>query len=417
MRGMTVPAGRTVTAILTHLDEDLGTVGPFAVDSPWWADVEPVAAHLRHVLGRNVAVVRLVDVAGGISPRDGHVTYHAELLEPSPSLSPVAPGNTEGIRTAAAWRAPWATGDGIRGALGWAAERLGEPDAGVASRAEQVKTWNLSVLFRIPTATDPVWLKVTPAFSAHEPAVTALIGTVDGSLVPPVLADDRERRRTLLAHVPGVDCWDASPQLIHATVTRWVSAQAALARLPQPPAEVLPDRRTGTLVEGLACLLDGDAGTQLDARERAAARTLLGTLPERIAALDDCGIPNSIVHGDFHPGNWRSNTDSDSDTRTAVLVDFADSFFGHPAHDGERLRAFVGPDRAAAVTDAWCEAWATRVDGCEPERALELVRPLQALSGAILYQRFLDHIEDSERRYHEGDPAAGIRLALAEAGL
>ena len=53
------------------------------------------------------------------------------------------------------------------------------------------------------------------------------------------------------------------------------------------------------------------------------------------------------------------------------------------------------------------------VPGCDPERALRLARPLQALAGAIVYQMFLDNIEHSERRYHELDPPQGIRDALA----
>jgi hypothetical protein len=410
MRGVDTAVGRSVTAILTYRDADLGTVGPFDVASPWWADVESVVAHLRHVLGANAAVVRLVDVVGGTVPREGHVTYHVELLEPLRPDAMSGPAGTAvpaDVRASAIGRAPWATPDGIRDAIAWAADRLGVADAVLLRRAEQVKTWNLSTVFRIPGADAPVWLKVTPAFSAHEPAVTALIGAVDATLVPAIVADRAEDRRALLAHVPGADCWDASPELIRATVTRWVAAQAAIAREPRPSADVLPDRRAHTLVDGLARLLDGEAGAALDRRERGAARTLLASLPDRIAALTACGLPDTIVHGDFHCGNWRS------DGGPAVLIDFADAYWGHPAHDGERLRAFVAPDRRAAVTDAWCAAWREHVGG-EPERALALAVPLQAITGAVLYQHFLDHIEDSERRYHEGDPAAGIRLALAE---
>ncbi len=53
--------------------------------------------------------------------------------------------------------------------------------------------------------------------------------------------------------------------------------------------------------------------------------------------------------------------------------------------------------------------------GSHPRRALQLAGPLQALSGALFYQHFLDHIEDSERRYHELDPPQGIRDGVAAA--
>jgi Ser/Thr protein kinase RdoA (MazF antagonist) len=284
---------------------------------------------------------------------------------------------------------------------------------------EQVKTWNLSALFRIPApdstpgstpGSAPVWLKLTPPFAAHEPEVTALIAAMDGTLVPTVLASDPVHRRALLAHAPGADCWDASPRLIRATVTRWVAAQAALVQHPIAATGV-PERRPADLVAGLARLLDGDAGRQLAPADLAAARALLRRLPAMIDELDACGLPDTLVHGDFHPGNWRSDG-----TRT-VLIDFADAFVGHPAFDGDRLRGFVeSAAQKQAVADAWCDAWAGHVPGSDPARALDLARPLQALSGAMLYQMFLDHIEPSERRYHDGDPAAGIRAALRVCG-
>ena len=39
--------GRVVTAVVTHDDACAGMVGPFHVDDPWWAEVEPVVTHLK----------------------------------------------------------------------------------------------------------------------------------------------------------------------------------------------------------------------------------------------------------------------------------------------------------------------------------------------------------------------------------
>ncbi|HEY1488385.1 MAG TPA: aminoglycoside phosphotransferase family protein [Micromonosporaceae bacterium] len=396
--GVTGVTGRSVTARVTYGEEDFGTVGPFDVQSPWWADVEPVVDHVRAVLGVDVVVLRLVDVDGGTPPRGGHVTYHVETLRRPATRTPVGVAPDTGTVPG---RAAWATAAGVRAALRW---------AGATDRVEQVKTWNLSALFRIPTGERPVWLKLTPPFAAHEPAVTEHIAAVDPTLVVPVLASDPANRRALMAHVPGEDCWDASGELIRATVTRWVAAQAALARGGTPPASTVPDRRPAGLVEGLRSLLDGPAGAQLTGGEAAGARDLLRRLPDMIDELDACGLPYTLVHGDFHPGNWRSDGDA------TVLIDFADAYVGHPAFDGERLRDFLEPERQPAVVDAWCEAWTEQVPGSDPARALRIARPLQAVAGSILYQMFLDHIEPSERRYHELDPPAGIRAALAATG-
>lgn len=119
------------------------------------------------------------------------------------------------------------------------------------------------------------------------------------------------------------------------------------------------------------------------------------------------GLPNTLVHGDFHPGNWRF------DGQRTVLVDFADSCYGHPALDGLRPRGFVSGERWKQIADTWTRAWSAHAPGSDPARALALAEPLAHLSYAVRYQEFLDHIEPSERVYHEGDPAAELRAALA----
>ena len=76
--------GRMVTAVVTHDGACVGAVGPFPVDVPWWAEVEPVVTHLEQVLGVPAVVLRLLSVEGSDGARDGHVTYHAEALAPPP---------------------------------------------------------------------------------------------------------------------------------------------------------------------------------------------------------------------------------------------------------------------------------------------------------------------------------------------
>ena len=79
--------GRTVSAVVTWGDTYLGVIGPFPVSVPWWAEVEPVVAHLREVLEVPVLVLRLLLVEGGEGGRDGHVTYHVAALDrPAPGL-------------------------------------------------------------------------------------------------------------------------------------------------------------------------------------------------------------------------------------------------------------------------------------------------------------------------------------------
>lgn len=372
--------GRRVSAVVTSGARHLGVVGPFDVDVPWWADVAPVVARLRELLGVPAYVLRLLSVEGGDGARDGHVTYHVATAPLAPD--PLPPH---------ALRAPWARAEGLRELLDWAAAAVGRP---VTGPIEQHRTWNLAGLFRLPTAEGPVWLKATPRFATDEASVIAAFARVDPGLVPTVLAAGD--RRILLEHLPGEDCWDAPDEVITSGVRRFVSAQAAVVA----PAGLV-DRRPATIADRAAELLDR-LGDELTAEERSAVSELLPTL----STVDDCGLPTTLVHGDFHAGNWRS---ADGDP---VILDFADAHLGNPVLDGLRLCDFLAPERRSAARRAWVSAWRAERPASDPARALAIAEPYAHLSYAVRYQEFLDGIEPSERVYHEGDPASEIRAAL-----
>jgi phosphotransferase family enzyme len=378
--------GRRVSAVVTSGERVVGSVGPFTVDMPWWAEVEPVTEHLRAVLGVPVYVLRLLGVDGGEGGRDGHVTYHVE-----------APGTTASLPAAALFtgddplRARWATAAGLTELFDWARDALGVPLTGPI---EQRKTWNLAGVFRLPTADGPVWLKALPPFAADEAQVMAAFGAVDPTLVPHVLAAAPDR--LLLADLPGTDCWHAPPEVLASGIERFVHAQSVIDTAPPglvPRADLLTEVRA---------VLARDLG--LTPAEVAAAHELL----PRWSALAECGLPDTIVHGDFHSGNWRSFADG-----PPTILDFADAYFGNPVLDGLRVLDYLAPDRRAAARTAWVEAWRRARPDSDPSRALVVAAPLAHLYYAVRYQEFLDGIEESERIYHLDDPAAVVRKALS----
>ncbi|MFJ2863327.1 phosphotransferase [Kitasatospora sp. NPDC087314] len=402
---------RTVTVHLTHGDEYFGPVGPFEAAGGWWSSVDGVVARTSELAGAPVLVVRLVRGRSEQGGHGGQVWYHAEALERPGALAARTPdAGTAALLGPAERRAAWATPAGLRDALAWARAELTRVGRPAAGPARQVRTWNLSGLFRIPTVTGrDAWLKTTtPAFNALEGEVIALLGGVDPALVPPVLAADPAGGRLLLDHVPGTDCWGPSAATVADVVPRLVAAQAALAADGRAAAAGLRDRTPRTLLAQARALLDRLPGpTGLTAQELADARRLIDELPALLEELESCGLPQTLVHGDFHPGNWRS------DGERSVVVDYADSCLGHPALDGLRPRAYLAPERWEQLAAVWSRAWQEHVPGARPQRALELVEPLYHLSYALRYQEFLDHVEASERPYHEGDPAAELRAALA----
>ncbi len=390
-----------MSAWVTSGGDILGVAGPFSVDVPWWAEVGPVVGQLERALGVPVLVVRLLDVDGGEGGRDGHVTYHVEALEP-PEPGALKPPKQRAVHQGLlggdeALRSPWARTDGLRELLDWASRTLAALGRPVTGPVEQRRTWNLAGLFRLPTGQGPVWLKATPHFASEEATVIAAFAEVDAGLVPTVLGSGE--RRVLLEHIPGEDCWAADAATVEAGVRRFVAAQAALVDR-RPPG--LRDRRDEVLGERLRELLDHTADLGLSSQERAAARRLA----DRWGRLAECGLPDTVVHADFHPGNWRS------DGGPPVVVDFADAHWGNPVLDCLRLYDFLPEAARSTAVRTWVDAWKSHVPASDPARALALAEPLAHLAYAVRYQEFLDGIEASERPYHEGDPAGVIREAV-----
>jgi hypothetical protein len=83
--------------------------------------------------------------------------------------------------------------------------------------------------------------------------------------------------------------------------------------------------------------------------------------------------------------------------------------------DMSSFEAYVPDDARHRVRRAWLEAWKRARPGADPERAHAVIEPIAALRRAVIYQRFLDGIETSERRYHASDVPDWLRAALRSA--
>jgi len=393
----------------------LGAVPTFAVEPPWWVEVEPVTRHLDALLGVPTVVLRMVRVVGGQSPRGGEVTYHVEASEPpaagAVAWEPVAPAEWAAITRAEPLRAPYAEPGGPAAVVAWADRALaalGRPRTGPAV---QIKTWNLSCVFRLPTAAGPVWSKSTRDFEAAEPVAIGLAAEVDRDLAPKVLAALPADRLMLLDDIPGVDCWGADDARIRVAIEQLVAMQAALAGTfdarPAGSLDGLLDRRLAGLPSGVERALAGPAATDLAPAERDAVRRIIAELPSFTAAIAETGLPDTLVHGDFHPGNWRS------DGRSHVFLDWSDSHLGNPASDILNLRGYLPAGRWRAGVAVWSAAWREHRPESDPERAVALLAPLLNLQAAAHYQGFLDGIEPDEWPFHRADPTEQLRLAIA----
>ena len=164
----------------------------------------------------------------------------------------------------------------------------------------------------------------------------------------------------------------------------------------------MPDWRWPALSAAIANLVDRD-GPGLDDADRRTLDRFVETLPARIAAIDDAGLQDTFVHGDFHPGNVRGTPEA------PTILDWGDCGLGNPLLDLPAFLEIAPPGHRRRIRDAWLAAWGKQVVTADPPRAAAFIEPLAAARQALVYRTFLDGIEPAERRYHARDVPSWLK--------
>jgi hypothetical protein len=365
----------------------VGSLPPFPVSTPWWQDAEPVVKVARARHGIDVTILRLLEAELKLPP-GGTVTYLAEVAQPVEAQA------WHGTLDQQPLRMPWASPGGPAADVAWAESVLADRGMGRIGPAQQVRTWNLSSLWRLPVAGQTAWLKCVPPFFAHE---GPMLARLHGRPVPTLIA--HERLRLLLAEIPGEDLYGAPVARLLEMAPLLVSLQREwIGRTDELVGLGLPDWRAPALVHAIASLVER-IGPQLSTDERAPLDGFVTGLPDRFAQVTACGLPDTLVHGDFHPGNFRG------DASSLVLLDWGDCGVGHPLLDESAFMDRVPAEAVDMVRRRWHAEWTRTLPGSDPDRASRLLRPVAAARQALVYQAFLDGIEPSEHPYHAADPA------------
>jgi hypothetical protein len=393
---------RQVTLVLVNRDgSPLGVLPSFPTDPPYWQEVGNIVAGARERFGVDVTVLRVLDGVGEEGAAvGGTVTYLAEASGVVAACrGPVPPLPDHPLRH------PYAEPGGPARILAWARSVLDANGRAPVTEALQLRTWNLSTVWRLDTSADPYWLKEVPPFLAHESAVLRWIAGIAPDLVPPLLGMDGGR--VLLGHVPGADRYDGGLAVRDAIDAAFHPIQLAAAEhVEELIVAGVPDARTPTLIAALAAVVarHGNGDPRL--------RDLVDGLPVRLAEVRWCGLPDTLVHGDLHPGNTRSLPGTDG---PPVIVDWGDSFIGQPGFDILRLAERLEPSEVDSLLSAWASRWRDSRPGSDPLRAADLLRPVAALRNAAVYARFLDHIEPAEHTYHRLDVPHWLTVAADQA--
>jgi len=388
----------------------LGALAPMVARPRFWPEIADVIEQVRERDRLDVVVLRLLTTDGGYA--GGRVSYLAQLCSGIPqTLVDPSDSATAAAGADPAHRQWWAEPGGLADLTPWVDAALDAHARRRTGPLRQRKTWNLSLLLSASTDGGDVWVKATPPFLADEGGVVARIAGLDASLVPTVLAHEPTRRLLLMDHIAGADQWGlADERVIDTIVERWVAVQLASV---DDTAHLLTLGAADLRAAGLIARVR-DAASRPETRatltttEGLALDRLLDGLPDRLAQVAACGLPDTVVHGDLHPGNWRGEGDR------FTLLDWGDVGVGNPVVD---MRAFVerlaGAALQARTRERWVQHWSRAVPGSDAARAAWLMAPVAELAAAAVYQRFLDHIEQTERVYHDHDPVDRFRAAVA----
>lgn len=403
---------RTVTlSVVGPTGVPLGTLPRFPVELPHPVEVAAVIAEAAARFGVSMAVLRLLEATPDAC---SYLVEAATLPEEYRGAVTVDLSDHP-------LRSPYARPGGPAAAVRWAERVLADRGRPLRT-AHQIRTWNLSAIWRLDTAAPGLggdsgesgaggpgmgggtaWLKAVPEFFAHEPAVLAFAAEHGpAGLVPPLLGS--AHGRMLLEHVPGRDLYGAAPpvRLAIAAAVHPLQVTAA-AYTDQLLAAGVPDRRAPALHALLT-----EVVTRHGHGEPRLVRLIDG-LADRLADVAACGLPDTLVHGDLHPGNVRG----DGEGGALVVIDWGDSVVSHPGLDVLRLSGGLDPAGTAELLADWARRWSIDRPGSDPLRAVELLRPVAALYLAAVYMRFLDQIEPSEYPHHAQDVPDWLGRAAA----
>ncbi len=281
----------------------------------------------------------------------------------------------------------------------WALSVLGGP-AGPSAEVELVKDRPWSRVWRIATASGPVWLKACPPLTRHEVLLLdALAGwEVPHALVP--LAVEPDEGWILLPD--GGPTVREVPLPPAAAARRWAEVLVGYARTQRATeahaddlvALGVPDLRPATLPAVFAGLAD---------RWAPEALAVLSRVSEEAAELTELGPSPTLQHDDLHDGNVFQ--------RGGRPFDWGDACVGHPfasllvALDVPELR-----EGRAAAREAYLSAWPELADA-DAARAVELGVRLGRVTRAHSWERALEAWPDPPEDYR-GAPGWWLRTLL-----
>lgn len=309
-------------------------------------------------------------------------------------------------------RPPWGRPGWFSEAASWLVEQTSRLGMEPTGSVEQLGGWSLSSILRVETRAGGVVMKAVPPLFHHEPILTLALSAAHPGLVPEVISIEAERGWLVMRAFGGDQLGKEDP-------STWGEALTAMARLQR----AWVDRRTGLFATGAPdrglerlrtqtdrIITDEDASPELRPAERDKLVDLIPTFHSLLDRLADLGIPETLVHADFHPWNVQR------DGSRLVIFDWSDACVGHPFFDVPTFTDRTEDEAArTAMKSAYLAEWS---DVASPEQlaeALAISEPLAQLHLSVSW-RAIEAMSDPDEAWAiDGGVERHLRRALATA--
>ena len=257
------------------------------------------------------------------------------------------------------------------------------------------RVWSISAVFEVPTDRGTLWFKACCDHFIAEAAIVHRLARRVGHLVPVLVGAHDEAGWLLMEPLRGASDHDRAPGAVDAVAPLWGRAQvAALDWLDELRAAGCPERGLEATLEAwhavLATSPEMDLLTEVERQELASAA---GRAEELVREFWGCGIPDTLSHGDLHPGNVAY------DGREVRIFDWTDGCVTHPFLDGSHLARVLdwygtGEGEADRVMQAHAQPWRDAFPAADVDRALELAPLADLVFQTVTFAHIATAAED-----------------------
>jgi Phosphotransferase enzyme family len=292
---------------------------------------------------------------------------------------------------------PFAQPGWMRKLFTWANEQIAPLGLRLTGKFRQLNASPTFALIRLDTEGGAVWFKATGEPNSHELSVTTGLARFFPRYLPAIFGVHQEWNGWLAAEATGVPLDEARG------VREWERVAADLAALQiesiENKAELLEtglrDLRTQALVERIDPFLSRMREFMAAQEKRDPAplapselATLAEALKDSCAVLESMGLPDTVGHTDFNPGNIIVSNDR------CVFLDWAEGCVANPLLTFEYLQVYMahsgvnGPDAAERLTAAYLRPWMAFYSPEILRRALALAPLLAVYAFAVSTDRW-----------------------------